>query len=299
MTRERPTRATTAGRAYLDLQNLARRQRRPTDELQQLYALEGFLARLTSSAYAGALVLKGGVLLAAYDARRPTRDIDVQAPGMAGEPTEILGIVREIAAIGADDGLVFHPDTATAEIIRDEDAYSGVRVAMAAALPPARLSLHIDVNVGDPIVPAPQILEVPRILGGTISLPGYPLPMVFAEKIVTALQRGTVNTRWRDFADIYLLAGRHPVGHAELRRALTTVAGYRQVELSPLRVALVRYAEIAQPRWFAWRRKQHLEDRLPSSFADVVDDVTRFADPATTIDDGAERRWDPRTRRWT
>jgi hypothetical protein len=35
----RPTRATVDGRAYLDLQNLARRQRRPTDELHQLYAL--------------------------------------------------------------------------------------------------------------------------------------------------------------------------------------------------------------------------------------------------------------------
>ena len=28
---------------------------------------------------------------------------------------------------------------------------------------------------------------------------------MYAEKIVTALQRGTANTRWRDFADIYLL----------------------------------------------------------------------------------------------
>ena len=75
----RPTRATVEGRAYLDLQNLARRQQRPTDELHQLYALEGFLTRLSQSPHAGRLVLKGGVLLAAYDARRPTRDVDVQA----------------------------------------------------------------------------------------------------------------------------------------------------------------------------------------------------------------------------
>jgi hypothetical protein len=60
----RPTRATVAGRAYLDLQNLARRQGRPTDELHQMYALEGFLARLAISSYAGQPILKGGVLLA-------------------------------------------------------------------------------------------------------------------------------------------------------------------------------------------------------------------------------------------
>ena len=64
----RPTRATVEGRAYLDLQNLARRQQRPTDELQQLYALEGFLTRLSRSPHAHRLVLKGCVLLASYDA---------------------------------------------------------------------------------------------------------------------------------------------------------------------------------------------------------------------------------------
>ncbi|WP_197681614.1 hypothetical protein [Actinopolymorpha singaporensis] len=72
----RPTRATVDGRAYLDLQNLARTQHRPTDELHQLYALEGFLIRLTISRHADKLVLKGGVLLAAYNARRPKRSAE-------------------------------------------------------------------------------------------------------------------------------------------------------------------------------------------------------------------------------
>ena len=60
----RPTRATPAGRAYLDLQNAARAQQRDTSELLQIYALEGFLDRLASSPFAERLVLKGGVLLA-------------------------------------------------------------------------------------------------------------------------------------------------------------------------------------------------------------------------------------------
>ncbi|WP_185448489.1 nucleotidyl transferase AbiEii/AbiGii toxin family protein [Kribbella qitaiheensis] len=75
----RPTRESRAGQAYLDLQNLARRNRRPTDELLALYTLEGFLDRLSHSADADRFVLKGGTLLAAYDLRRPTRDVDLQA----------------------------------------------------------------------------------------------------------------------------------------------------------------------------------------------------------------------------
>jgi hypothetical protein len=69
----RPTRATAGGRAYLDLRQLAKATGRLTDELLQLYALEGLLDRLSGSVHASRFVLKGGVLLAAFDARRPTR----------------------------------------------------------------------------------------------------------------------------------------------------------------------------------------------------------------------------------
>jgi hypothetical protein len=44
---------------------------------------------------------------------------------------------------------------------------------------------------------------LPRLRGGEpIELRGYPIHMVHAEKIVTAIQRGTANTRWRDFGDV-------------------------------------------------------------------------------------------------
>lgn len=74
-----PSRATAEGRAYLDLRKKAREDRRPVDELMQLYILESFLARLAATRFVERLVLKGGVLLPAFGERRPTRDIDLQA----------------------------------------------------------------------------------------------------------------------------------------------------------------------------------------------------------------------------
>jgi len=85
--KRRPTKETTAGQRYLALQRKARLTGRPTDELIQLYALEGFLDRLTKSQYTENFVLKGGVLLAALDARRPTRDIDFAARRLANDTT--------------------------------------------------------------------------------------------------------------------------------------------------------------------------------------------------------------------
>lgn len=67
-----PSRATKAGQTYLALRKKAREDRRPVDELLQLYVLEAFLARLAESQLLDQLVLKGGVLLAAFGERRPT-----------------------------------------------------------------------------------------------------------------------------------------------------------------------------------------------------------------------------------
>ena len=83
---------------------------------------------------------------------------------------DVLQLVRDIAAQTIDDGLAFDASTATAEIIRDDDDYSGIRVTLTATLATARLSLHIDVNLGDPIWPGPRTVHLPRLLGGTITL---------------------------------------------------------------------------------------------------------------------------------
>ena len=80
------------------------------------------------------MVLKGGVLLAAYDARRPTRDADIQARAITGDRGDVLRLVRDIAAGAMDDRLVFDTDAATADIIRDDDEYSGVRATLTATL---------------------------------------------------------------------------------------------------------------------------------------------------------------------
>lgn len=195
---------------------------------------------------------------------------------------DVRRLLVEIASIEVDDGVVFETDSAEAAVTRDEDMYSGVRVSMAASLARANHRFHVDVNVGDPIEPPATEAELPRLLGGSISLRGFPIEMVHAEKIVTAIARGTVNTRWRDFVDVVALAGSQPVEAGALSAAIRRVAEHRVVELRPLVEVLAGYGEIAQQRWVAWRRKQQLEDRTPESFDDLLDSFIAFADPAAS-----------------
>jgi hypothetical protein len=262
------TRSTPAGDAYLDLQNQARRSRRPTDELHHLYALEGFLSRLSASRVADRFVLKGGLLLAAFDGRRPTRDVDLEAAAIDNGTDTVLALVREVLAtsLQADDGLEFDLESLAAETIRDEDEYAGVRVHADACLATARLRFHVDVNVGDPVWPAPTRVLIPRLRGGApLDLAGYPLHMVLAEKVITALQRGAANTRWRDFADVYALIRAHSVEGMTLRHACLKVAAYRKTALGRLAEVLDGYAESAQTKWTAWRRR-HGFGHLPEDF---------------------------------
>lgn len=293
----RPTRATEAGRTYLDLQNLARQSGRPTEELHQLYVLECFLDRLVRSPHADRFILKGGVLLAAYEMRRPTRDVDLRADRLQAAPETVLDVIRDIAEHRIDDGVVFESDAARADPIREEDEYNGVRVVMPVQLASARMAFHVDVNVGDPVVPRPRRIELPRLRGGAVRLFGYPLTMVQAEKIITMLERGEVNTRWRDFADVYLLASRHSISAEELSDSIKAVADHRNVALRTLLPQLEGFALRSQRRWATWLRRQRLADRLPDSFERTLSQVARFADPVLA-GRVVGHAWDPHGREW-
>lgn len=295
----RVTRGTPAGDAYLDLQNEARRTGRPTQELLQLYVLEGFLARLAGSDVRESFVLKGGVLLAAFGSRRPTKDVDLAGIDRANDTATVLELVRSVLDVEppVDDGIEFVADTATAEVIREEDDYSGVRVHVGAQLASAQLSFHVDVNVGDPIWPAPTTVAIPRLRGGApIELPGYPMHMVHAEKIVTAAQRGTASTRWRDFGDIWSLSRQHPTRADDLAQAIDEVARHRNATIRPLAEVLDGFAGLGQARWVQWRRRSN-SDHLPEQFAPVLQVVIAFADPVL-IGDADGRTWNPDTTAW-
>ena len=129
---------TVSGRAFLSLQREAKSAGRTTAEYLRLYALEGFLLRLAHSPYRNRFILKGGVLLAAYGLRRPTTDVDGAALQTSNEAADIRQFVTAVASTALpaalDDGLTFDLDNVTAEAIRDEDKYGGVRIRLVTRL---------------------------------------------------------------------------------------------------------------------------------------------------------------------
>ncbi len=125
--------------AYRALQRLARADGRTTQQTFELYVHERFLARLANSRFAEQFVLKGGMLLAALDARRTTRDADMLARGIDNDMENLRDVVSEIAAIELTDGVVFDVEHISLVTIREDAKYEGIRVVVPASLGGCRL----------------------------------------------------------------------------------------------------------------------------------------------------------------
>jgi hypothetical protein len=300
----RPTRSDAQGRAYLDLQNRARREGRPTQELLTMYALERFLARLAASDKARNFVLKGGMLMAAFGARRSTTDADLLATRLDRDQQGVLEVITAIAASEPpeDDGIEFAVGTAAIRTIREGETYAGSRVTMDARVATATLKLSLDVNFGDPVTPGPELIDYPVLRESLrpFRLLGYPLATVLAEKLVTGMALGRNNTRVRDFADLWTLIRRYDVPAAELEQALRSTAQHREVPLLPLSRVTAGVGEAKQELYERYRSTLGPDGaHLPSHLPDILEHITAFVDPLLAeshpdhVWSWTEQRWRP------
>ena len=285
----------TSREVYRALQRRARTEGRGTQELFEFYLLERFLYRLSLSRYRDRFVLKGGLLLTVLGARRPTRDADVLARGIAGDKGNLLAAVGEIATIAADDGVNFDASSARVSVIREHATYPGLRISMPATLGTARLQLRLDVNFGDPV--SPQKIEYPTLLTDEpIALLGYPVEAVIAEKVETMISRGDANTRERDYADVLALSKIHRIEFRRLRHALEQTAGHRGTDLMPLSEALEALPATRQRDWKAFLARAG-PPGMPDSFEEAVRGIADFVDPVLR-NDPSLLQWNPATLEW-
>jgi hypothetical protein len=108
----------------------------PTQEYLVRHLLESFLDRLTRTAHSDDFVLKGGILLAAYGVRRPTKDADANAVRADVTADHVAEVVRDLAALDVEDGVDFDTATITVQEIREQADYPRLRVRVKASIGP-------------------------------------------------------------------------------------------------------------------------------------------------------------------
>ena len=268
--------------------------------------MERFLFRLSMSPHGDRLILKGALLLVTWEISltRPTRDIDLLG-NVSNDVDGIVTIIREVCLQEVEpDGLEFAPDSVSGERIAEEAEYEGVRVRFRGNLGTARVSMQIDVGFGDAVVPGPSTVNYPTIL----DLPAprvraYTRESVIAEKFHTMVRRGLLNSRIRDFFDVWALSRQFEFDGGVLAEAIRQTFERRDQGVVPRPVALTDEFAADASRAAQWRgflRKSRLHG-APSEVAEVVRAIAVFLGPvAEALHEGREfkGRW-VASGRWT
>lgn len=194
------------------LKNLAVKENKQFDYLLMLYFIERLLYRLSISKYKNTFVLKGGLLLYTIldDKARATKDIDMLARQIKNTLDEIGNTFKEVCSIEADDAVVFDTSSITVERIKEDAAYEGVRVKVVAFLDKSKKVLQIDIGFGDVIIPNEIEMEYPSLLDmEKPKIKAYSLESVIAEKFEAMIYLAELNSRMKDFYDIYSLCSKY------------------------------------------------------------------------------------------
>ncbi len=244
------------------IRNLSKKKSADAQILMRNYMMERFLERISLSEYRDKFILKGGMLVAAMvglDARS-TMDLDATVKGVNVNVDDVADLIAGIVSVPIDDGVAFQINKVSE--IMDEAEYSGIRVSMTTVFDGVVTPLKIDISTGDAITPKEVRYSFKLMLEDrSIDIWAYNLETVLAEKLETIITRATVNTRMRDFYDIYILEQLHGnmLNAQILHDALLTTARKRETEghLAETREVFddVEDSPVMQQLWTSYRKK--------------------------------------------
>jgi len=271
-----------AASVHQRLLNQARETGRPFDELLQYYTMERFLYRLSQSRYRDSFVLKGALLFRiwAVPDTRATRDMDFLAY-VDNSSEHLVEIVQSTTSLEVpDDGLVFDPDSVTAERIKEDADYEGLRIRFLAFLGRARVTMQIDVGFGDVVHPGVVETEYPTLLDfPPPALRSYPPETVIAEKVEAMIHLGELNSRMKDFFDVWRLSQLYSFDARILSQAIRATLENRNTDVvvfETLQQELLGSGG-KQAQWTAFL--ENAEVAGPGSFASLLDFLGIFLSP--------------------
>ena len=174
--------------------------------LLRIYMMERFLERISVSKYKDNFILKGGMLLTSIvgNSFRTTMDIDTSINGFKLDEQTASRIIEEIASISLDDEITFKLNRIE-EIMSDMD-YPGIRIHIDSIIEKMITPILIDISIEDSFTMGYEEYRYKLMLEDrTIQLYSYKLEKILAEKLQTIMIREVLNTRMRDYYDIYII----------------------------------------------------------------------------------------------
>lgn len=283
------------------LKNFAIKSGCTFQEALTYYGLERTIYRISISEYADNFVLKGGIFLYALFGRnyeRATTDVDLLAQRISNGSEEMKSVFQKIFSRDVDDALVFDVDSITVEDITEFKEYHGLHVSFVGYLDRTKIPISIDIGFGDVIYPETVNMDFPVILDmESPRVNAYSLETSIAEKLEAIIHNGYLNSRYKDFYDIYVLSKKYVFSYAELRNAVIQTFENRK---TPMTMDSAAFSDeflndpVHQTRWKSFLKKK--KALIQVSMSDAMDWIKAFVRP---LFEGTEKtRWNPEKGNW-
>lgn len=192
-------------------------------QCQQLFAQEEFLRKLSKSDYVDHLVLKGGLFIYTLTnfESRATVDVDFLLRQFSNSIKDIKELIEKIISIDTGNDYITMTTNGFEEI-SPQRKYNGVSVKIIAQIKNVRIPFQVDIGVGDVIVPKAETRTIKTQLEDFEQpvINTYSIESTIAEKFDAMLQRFALNSRMKDFYDIYYLASTFDFDGLKLQTAI-------------------------------------------------------------------------------
>ena len=265
------------------MKNIGKEKGIPAQVVLQNYIMERVLERISISPYQTKFILKGGMLIASLVGieSRTTMDIDATMKNYALTEENIRTAFTEILSQDVDDGITFKLIKITS--IREADQYEGYRVSLEAVFDTLVVLLKIDLTAGDKLTPDAINYHYKLLLEQRfIEILSYNIETILAEKIETIVSRGVLNTRLRDYYDIYIL-NKLEATKIDYRLYVDAIAAtserresVEEIEKRKMVLETLKNSKVMKKRWEDYQKEYGYAKEL--SFYEVMIEVEKLVE---------------------
>lgn len=244
------------------------------------YFLEIILKKLSRSSYADHYIFKGGFLLSNIIGveSRSTVDIDFLFHKQTLSEENVQQQLEEILSEVKND-IQFSIQSITT--IKESDDYGGYRATILCQLENIKQIIHLDIATGDVVTPQPITYDYKAIFNDeNFPIIAYTIETVLAEKLQTIYSRSFLNSRSKDFYDVYILSKlkKDDIDLAQLKMACERTFSYRETELNFNNIIQLletfKSNPTQQQQWQNYSKKYSYTKGI--SFSEILDEMIRL-----------------------
>ncbi len=258
--------------------NKAEQNNITVNEVLQNYMFERILERLSISEYKNNFILKGGVLLSSIMGidTRTTMDMDTCLKGINLTEEQLYKVLKNILDTDVKDGVTF--EIKNSKPIREDDEYGGLKYNILAKFDNIKVNLSIDIATGDVITPGEIEYNYKMMFEDkALKIMTYNIESIIAEKFQTIISRNVLNSRMKDFYDLYYLIKYSTFSKDDLRLAIEKTFDKRNTDIKLINsnISVIQESDLLQDLWKTYSQKHKYTKDI--KFEDIIETIKKIS----------------------